>query len=1272
MHKSNTKRFLSFVMALAMVVSLLPLQIFAEEVDVSELVLEEESPEVVETAVVDDTAAIVEETTVEETVAEPEIPETTAAVSENLTLVQDEINRVLETYGIAVDMTTEQIHSAVAAMNDDAYWEALVACVELEESDAFLNLTEAEQMTLVETNAVYSDFSSAIYARRANEDIAFFTTVSALDGQVSLTDTANTIKNSSGTVTATAKGGLLSKKSNTITITNATENPATLSFNYTVDKSSSFTIDGANAATTGSYSKLLEAGKSVTVVITSNSGFSNLTVTLTMTNISLTAAATSSNVTINYDSALGSVTAGGSAVASGTTKEVSLAEGIALAATANSGVIFLGWVEEGTGKIAFSSASFTYTPAEDVTLRAVFVTAGSNAWFSVGSDYMFATLTEAVEYAKTASAKTIVPTHDGKLPAGNYTIPGGVTLLIPYNDSNTVCTTSPAVDTSGGFLSTTANKYAKPTPYRTLTMETGANITINGAMSLSGKQSSQQVYNGCPTGPLSFVTMESGSSITVANGGFLYTWGYITGSGSVTVESGGTVYEDFQVKDWRGGTAASDMIGADEMVFPVSQYYVQNIEVPMTLKAGAKEYGYFSFVASKMGFETDVPFVGDGCMFVIGQGGSVTKDYLEDADRLQIDINGSVTMSSLVLTVTGYNMNSEEYVLPITNNLSVNINSGTTTVSQDMAVLPGAEITVAEGASFILASKVNMYIYDTDEWIGRGFVYSKKDYSPLSYANKGTPKSRALSDAKIEINGNADLSAGYLYTTSGGANICSTGNGVLKTTKGTATITYQYDQANSTYVEIPITPAKLKNGDGSVVASGSDTYTYTEGFWRCSSHTYDEGQVTDEATCSKEGVKIFTCSICKHVKTDSIPKTSHTEVIDAAKLPTYAEVGKTEGKHCSVCGEVLIAQQPTNAAQVGDITYQILKEAIAAADRHKNVVLLSDINGDVPVGKHVTIEKGSYTANIVADTGFTLAENGTATTVLIKIIATNMKASDGLDLFFYVNSNTLSDKDGYIARVTRTYADGTSETMDAALESYNATLTRFCYEAIAAKEMTDTVTGMICYKDGTPASNSYTESVKNYAMRTLAAQESDSMLTPALVDMLNYGAGAQTHFDYATDNLANADDNFSEYTGTTEDVELKDTLVKGENLAAVSVSAKNKLMMTFYFQNITQQMHAEISYTDHYGQEVKYTISGDKFYPRNNWFGVDVAGVPVANGRALITCEVYDGNKLIGSASDSVEGYSARTAEKGYAVAGVMQQLMRFVDSAAAYFKSTK
>ena len=41
----------------------------------------------------------------------------------------------------------------------------------------------------------------------------------------------------------------------------------------------------------------------------------------------------------------------------------------------------------------------------------------------------------------------------------------------------------------------------------------------------------------------------------------------------------------------------------------------------------------------------------------------------------------------------------------------------------------------------------------------------------------------------------------------------------------------------------------------------------------------------------------------------------HTEAVDAAVAATCTESGKTEGKHCSVCGEILVAQ--TEVAALG-------------------------------------------------------------------------------------------------------------------------------------------------------------------------------------------------------------------------------------------------------------------------------------------------------------------------------------------------------------------
>jgi predicted nucleic acid-binding Zn ribbon protein len=73
-------------------------------------------------------------------------------------------------------------------------------------------------------------------------------------------------------------------------------------------------------------------------------------------------------------------------------------------------------------------------------------------------------------------------------------------------------------------------------------------------------------------------------------------------------------------------------------------------------------------------------------------------------------------------------------------------------------------------------------------------------------------------------------------------------------------------------------------------------------------HTWDNGKVTTAATCTKTGVKTYTCTMCKTTKTESIPTIAHTAVTDPAVAPTCTTEGKTAGSHCSVCGAVITAQ----------------------------------------------------------------------------------------------------------------------------------------------------------------------------------------------------------------------------------------------------------------------------------------------------------------------------------------------------------------------------
>ena len=479
----------------------------------------------------------------------------------------------------------------------------------------------------------------------------------------------------------------------TLTIKNNKTTKATLSFDYTVVVSEgTILVNNATTTTAGSFSKELEGGGTVEVEI--ESGSTSADTQITMTNVKLVADV-SATVTFR-PSENGSYTVDGKTITEVYTKTQSSTTPYQVVATPAAGYRFMGWYDVTSGKCISTDAKTALNFDSNRTITARFASETA-ALFETGGQ-PFDDLGDAVTYAQTNRQPKITLATDGSI-SGTYTIPAGITLLIPFDAAGTLYTDAPEA------IRTTPPSKA----FRTLTMSKGTSITVNGAISLGGRYfAAGGGQQGRPVGDYGYIKMADNSSITVKNGGNLYAWGFISGSGSILAESGATVYEFYQIADFRGGDASSKM---RHKVFPFSQYFVQNIEVPLTLNAGAKEQVYSGVYAMRSTYTTAINFIGDTGMFKV-ESGRFTKDYDEKTDRLVFTVNGEAALNTLSLKLAGMSVNSASYVLPITNNITINIQSGNVTINQDAALLAGVEVNIAEGAGLTVANGKNIYFYD--------------------------------------------------------------------------------------------------------------------------------------------------------------------------------------------------------------------------------------------------------------------------------------------------------------------------------------------------------------------------------------------------------------------------------------------------------------------------------------------------------------------------------------------------------------------------------
>lgn len=663
--------------------------------------------------------------------------------------------------------------------------------------------------------------------------------LAATDESLTLTDTSiglsfkgdNTWTAGGTTINGSATGGKVAifpyHTSSTLTIKNNKGTKATLSFDFTIEKSNDGTIKVDKIDyLAGKHSflpKELGDGESITVQI--DSGYGNgQYAKIEMTNVTLVSDTTATVTFLPAEN--GSYTVGERAINESWSNTQSSTTPYRVNAIPAAGYQFMDWYDVSNNKSISRVPNAELNIEKDCTIKARF-THKDLALFETGG-LVYDDLTNAITAARGKTSALITQVGDGTI-SGSYTIPNGVTLLIPFDEMGTLYTSKPDY----------VNTAEKQKAYKTLTMAPGSSITVDGAISVGGKHFAGSSGSCCKaTGQYGQIIMQEDSRITLNNHANLYAWGYITGDGQITANSGATVYEYFQVTDWRGGNAVLSMITSlTNHVFPFSQYYVQNIEAPLTIQNGATEKAYFSVTANNTTVSTSIDFIGSTGLFQL-KSGSITKKYVPATGRTEYTTNGTACLDHLAVTMKlgiSYTIDSKNYVLPINGNMILNIASGKVTSNYDLCLLPGVQINIAKDAELEVAA--SLYVYDSAEWGDYCQCKNKKfadvDYSPTLGRHVRTEAD--LVDAKINVNGTL-TAAGSVYTTKSGANICSsegTGKYVQQSKPGTESTTHQATQKGSdiTYVSIPITAAQLKNADGgsytpTAGSKAGDTFTY--------------------------------------------------------------------------------------------------------------------------------------------------------------------------------------------------------------------------------------------------------------------------------------------------------------------------------------------------------------------------------------------------------------------------------------------------------------